>query len=155
MSEGPISGRLRSARRGIQRKKARKGLRKQRRRERRRERVRPYREELQSINQELSLIADELTGGPRSDAEGKQESLGATIANALNLPAQREDFDGDGDDDLAVFFGVDQDPKAEFNSPFAVFDDFGGRSGGREASDDREPFDPFAAIEDFEDNLPP
>jgi hypothetical protein len=155
MSEGPISGRLRSARRGIQRKKARKGLRKQRRQERRRERTRPYREELQSITQELSLIADELTGGPRSDAEGKQESLGATIANALNLPAQREDFDGDGDDDLAVFFGVDQDPQAEFNSPFAVFDQLEGRRESSDSTQDQEPFDPFSAIEEFEDNLPP
>jgi len=153
MTQGPISGRLRSARRGIQRRKARKGLRRQRREEQRRERRRPYTEELQAINQEISLIANELTGGPGSDSEGKQESLGATIANALSLPAQREDFDGDGDDDLAVFFGIDQDPEPQFNSPFAVFDDFEA-GGGRENSADRERFDPFAAIEDFEDSLP-
>jgi len=154
MSQGPISGRIRSARRGIQRRKARKGLQKKRRQARRSERRSPYTQELQAINQELSLIANELTGGPKSDSEGKQESLGATIANALSLPAQREDFDGDGDDDLAVFFGVDQDPESRFNSPFAVFDEMQGPTGASSGSEDRESFDPFEAIEQFEDSLP-
>ena len=72
------------------------------------------------------------------------------MANRLDVPAQRADFDGDGDDDLAVFFGVDQDTSQRFNSPFAAFD-----QPRRSSEEEREPFDPFKAMEEFEERLPP
>ena len=95
-------------------------------------------------------MVNEVSGGPRSNAEAKQEGFGALLANRLEVPAQREDFDGDGDDDLAVLFGVDQDTSQQFNSPFAAFDE-----PRRKSEEEQEPFDPFKAMKEFEKRLPP
>ena len=150
MSNGPVSSRIRSARRSLQRRRASRQLAGRRRRERIDERIDPYRQELNRIDEELAVLVNEFSGGPRSNAEAKQEGFGALLANRLDVPAQRADFDGDGDDDLALFFGVDNDPSQRFNSPFAAFD-----QPRREDDEDAEPFDPFAAMEEFEKSLPP
>ena len=150
MSNGPVSSRIRSARRSLQRRRASRQLAGRRRRERIDERIDPYRQELNRIDEELAVLVNEFSGGPRSNAEAKQEGFGALLANRLDVPAQRADFDGDGDDDLAVFFGVDQDTSQRFNSPFAAFD-----QPRRSSEEEREPFDPFKAMEEFEERLPP
>lgn len=74
------------------------------------------------------------------------------LANLFELPAQRADFDGDGDDDLAVFFGVDQDDDPSQNSPFAALDAFERRM---QPGDDKSSSNPYDAVDRFEDNLPP
>ena len=149
---GPVSGRLRSARRTLQRRRARRGLAQQRRQQRRQEALEPFTSELQSTREELGKIRDEIVGPKDSNAEGKQEALGSTIVNLFGLPSQRDDFDEDGDDDLAVFFGVDQDDDRSQNSPFAALDAFEDSMRGSNTRDDQ---DPYAAVDRFEDNLPP
>ena len=148
---GPISGRLRSVRRGLQRRSARRSLAQQRRQQRRQEALEPFTDELASTREELSKIRNELIGPKDSNAEGKQEAVGSTLVNLFGLPSQRADFDGDGDDDLAVFFGVDQDDDTSQNSPFAALDAFESQM---QRSDDVSN-NPYDAVDRFEDSLPP
>jgi len=144
----PISRRVRRLRGRVKEAKGKRRARqlkrraqKRRRRQRLRERTQPIRDELERTGEELSKLRDEFTSDD-DKSEQAEESGGSFLANLLGAPSQVADIDGDGDDDLALFFGVDNEQQdRDGPDPFAAFED---------EQQDRDGPDPFAAIEDEE-----
>jgi len=146
----PISRRVRRLRGRVKEAKGKRRARqlkrqaeKRRRRERLRERTQPIRDELEATGEELSKLRDEFTSD-RDKSEQAEEEGGSFLANLLGAPSQVADIDGDGDDDLALFFGVDNEQQdRDGPDPFAAFEDEEARQRESEAAPDS----PFTALD--------
>jgi hypothetical protein len=130
---GAISSAVRSVRGSVRERRARRQssqLRKKKKQDERREKVEeflsPLTNEIDQTRDELSALSDEFSSDADS-SEQKEEAGGGLLAGILGAPQQVGDFDGDGDADRAVFFGVDN-----------------------EATGNDGP-DPFGSIQEFED----
>jgi len=146
----PISRRVRRLRGRVKEAKGKRRARqlkrraqKRRRRQRLRERTQPIRDELERTGEELSKLRDEFTSDD-DKSEQAEESGGSFLANLLGAPSQVADIDGDGDDDLALFFGVDNEQQdRDGPDPFAAIEDEEARQRESEAAPDS----PFTALD--------
>jgi hypothetical protein len=146
----PISRRVRRLRGRVKEAKGKRRARqlkrraqKRRRRQRLRERTQPIRDELERTGEELSKLRDEFTSDD-DKSEQAEESGGSFLANLLGAPSQVADIDGDGDDDLALFFGVDNEQQdRDGPDPFAAIEDGEARQRESEAAPDS----PFTALD--------
>jgi hypothetical protein len=130
-SRGPISNAVRSVRGSVRESRARretKKLKKKRKRQERREKVseflNPLTNEIDETRNELSALADEFQS-EKDSSEQKEEAGGSFLTALLGAPAQKGDFDGDGDDDLALIFGADNESTGNDGpDPFGSIRDF-------------------------------
>jgi len=162
----PISRRVRRVRGKIKKAKAKnkaRKLKKQRARQRRKEKIKqktqPVRDEFDATVEELGKLKEEFVSTD-DKSEQAEEQGGSFLANVLGAPSQVGDFDGDGDDDLALFFGVDGEEEGRDGpDPFAAFEDEEQRQRPTE-TEDGAPFteldgDVFTPVAEFEEQFEP
>ena len=161
---GPVSRRLRRVRGKLRERRSRKKgkkLRRQRKVNRVKSRVSetvdPVTTEVEAVQEELGKIQDEFTKDD-DKSEQEEEKGGTFLANLLGAPAAKDDFDGDGDDDLGIFFGVDgEENDSDGPDPFAALDEPAQQQDveqedGSFTQRDATVFDPVA---DFEEQFDP
>jgi len=153
----PVSRRIRQLRgRLSERRSRRRSAQLQRRarvertKQRVRDKVEPVTSEVEAVRTELGELQEDLGFDTSDDEDGDadgflarlageanssddkseqaEERGGSVLGGLLGVPAQRADLDGDGDDDLGLFFGVDGEANdTDGPDPFAAFEDAPGR----------------------------